>query len=204
MYFPNTTNGKLVRSFHRRLHQGLGQNVVMRLKEAPPDIEPSAVDARLIMLKIRHQRLIVDIPVEGTVFYWLDREIAPTEHMPKMTWGNVERGELTEENFEEVLNMVRHAFLSPVTLLPITAVPWHLGEMVDLRYFEIVAMGASSKGCRITDEHGNVVNITYDQIAQGTPSAKMTGYLDTMGKWWFWSRPSRSQGLIKKLQGVPA
>ena len=198
MYFPHTPAGKLVKDFHRRLWRIASHDVVIRLKEAPPDWQPMTPDGRLLMFKVKHRRFIVDMPVDGVVHWWLDQEVAPTPMHPHLSWSTTHTGSLDELNIEAVVDLVAEAFLQPLTLLPITATPYYDGVMTELRYFDIVTMGVSGKGCRITDANGLTINIDFNDIEQGTPTAKSTGYLDTMGRWWFWSRPSRSLALIRK------
>lgn len=199
-YFPRNNNGKLAREFHRDLYRDLGYEVVMRLKEPPPNWKAEK-DHKLVVLKVKHQRLVFDIPATGEIRYWIDREVAPTKDYPHLVWKNHEKGILTQDNKYAVLKLARDYFLDKIDLKPIEALPYHLGEVTDLRWFKVASVGASSKGCRITDAEGNVVNIKFEDIAQGTPSSGVTGYLDTTGKWWFWSLPARSIFFIRKVGG---
>lgn len=203
MYFPNTPNGKLGQRLHRAVYRGLGQSVVMRLKNAPPNIEIED-NASMVIFKVRHQRLLLTMPETGIVSYMLQRESAPTADYPCLTWVTEKEGIVTDDLLDEVVCVVTNAFLQPITFTPINAYPYHSGAMTDLRWFKVASMGANVKGYRVTDEAGVTLNISYQEVVKGAPMVGMTGYLDTMGTWWWWPHPTRSSSLIKKLEGATA
>lgn len=174
-------------------------NKVVRVKDLTKHTSPPEGHSG-VFIKANHMRLIMfasDTDLSDSVEYRLEREVAPTEHHPKLMMITVEEGVITDDNILTIVDGIIKRLLKDQEMVKICAIPYHIGDESELRWFKISGCGVNGTHAHFKNERGDEVTIPHGAIAQGFPSASTLALCDTQQRWWFFNNPSRSLNYIQ-------